>query len=170
MIEIKDSSHPDINGISFCLRAMSKGSDDNRTHIKHAIIQGGYFVVTDGSRIHRYLTCKKYRSGLYRVFRISKYNIVLVRTKIPIRGNWPSYKSLFKAKKSHASLTVSFDKWNLHQGIVEVIRNIHPESGININYLIDLGDTFQMTVPKEKEDGIIFRMGRKSAAIMPMRV
>lgn len=167
MIEIQGKKHPDIEGISFCIRAMSKDKADVRNHIKHLLIKKGFAVATDGSRIHRYELVGKYQSGLYRVFRVSTYNIVLVRTKIPIKNNWPKYEQLFKTKKIIAAFHTSFYQYNFPCGLFEVIRNLPENTPINPQYLKDLGDEFDVTI--SGENSVIFKNGRKTAVIMMMR-
>ena len=168
MIEINNKKHPDMEGLSFCLKSIGKYRHDTRNHIRHLLIKKGFVVATDGNRLHRYKLFSKYQSGLYRIFKVSKYNIVLVRTKLPI-SDWPKYEKLFKTKKPHTKFHADFYDRSYPAGLAKVIRSLPNECSINPHHLKDLDDSFDVTISKDQTDPVLFENGNKSAAIMLMR-
>ena len=168
MIELQGKKHADIEGISFCLRAMVNDKNDTRIHINHLLVKKGYAVATGGSCIHRYKLVGKYQSGLYRVFKVSKYNIVLVRTKLPM-SDWPKHESIFKIKKPVATIHVDFYQQNYPYALFKVIRSLPGNFPIQPKYLEGLMDyAFDVKISDGEKGRVLFENGRKSAVIRMM--
>lgn len=167
MIEIKTKKHPDMDGISFCLRAMSKDKADQRIHIQHALVSDGFLLTTDGKRLHRYKLQTDIADGMYRVFKVSSAHIVLVLSEHNI-DKFPECGSLFDIEKVSFSGSASFYKDDAYGGIATVIRNM-AVGAVNTSYLEDLGDFFEIDISEDSKEGMLFKCGQKTAVIMAMR-
>ena len=168
LIEITDKTHPDMHGFQFCLRAKFRGGKDHRIHINHLAIKDGCALMTDGARIHRYKLSKEYDDGLYRIFKATKSHIILYKTDLPIKDNYPELDNLFKIKEPFDAISGHFDELGYIHGLTKIIRLLPISNTINPGFLRDLGDTFDAKL-SENEDSILFENGAMTAAIMLMK-
>jgi len=168
----KWASHHDMDGIKFCLRALSKKKDERRNHVIRLYVKGGVMTGTDGSRLHKYEPETEMPDGFYRPLVNSKTETILYHEK-DNDAEYPDYDSLLKPPKDCAAKTLYFGPDSIFAGYATALRAF-TEYTLRFDHLKDLGDDFfDLFITRDAdgdEAGALFVNGKKTALIMGMRM
>ena len=169
----KTPVNPDINGIHFCIRAMSRKKNDTRAHVTHLYVRDDKMAGTNGSRLHEYALKAKIPKGFYSVaVKLKNYVVLLHEDNIPT--DYPQWFDLFPEKENY-----NIDKENPRNTIITG-KDIHvtlyqlnrmANCPLNYEYIEDLEDEMILRHHKEDIDMFIFSNHNETmrAAIMGLK-
>jgi len=165
--EKKDPVTSDIYWVS---AALTKDKHDRRPHVKFIYVKNGVFTATDGNRLHVYQDSLSCKDGFYSVIKRNKTNVILKFEGAGDVGMYPETESLLSTKDYNEPFLAFPEAGNCSGPYAHIARAM--ESGaLNYNFLADLfltGDHFDVFI-KDAESPVIFKNGKKTAALMPMR-
>jgi len=159
---------PETSDIHWVAGALTKRKDERRPHVKFIHVKDGEFTATDGSRIHTYESEVSCKDGFYSVIKRCKSNVIL-----RFEGateEYPEFKSLLNTEGHDETIYAYADLGNCsgsYAGIVHAMK----AGTLNYDFLKDLfseDDGFDVFI-KDAESPIIFKNGKKTAVLMPMR-
>ena len=95
-IKIDNKETPkEFQGIKWVAKIINK--EASFANIKYLLFEDGYWIATDGQRLHIYATNYKYEEHLYEVVINNRSRIVLKITGIPI-SNYPEWRDVSSGK------------------------------------------------------------------------
>jgi len=157
---------PDLQGIFFCAKALSKDRNDPRPHVHLLYVDGPNILGTDGARIHAYHLDIRIPNGWYKVLVCKKTHIAIYHDK-KIKAEYPKWRKVLQLRKK---IKEKLPVWiNPSQDLDRTIFIINTEFGeaVNINFVKDLNHGFDMH-HDENKNLIYFENDEKKlrAAIM----
>lgn len=165
--------HADMDGVQFCLRALSKHKNEKRNHVKRLYVNGETMVATDGNRLHTYKPEAVMPDGYYRPLINTKSEVIVYHEK-DNKSDYPKWESLLETPKNVEPVkNLCFGESFIFNSYAIAVRALKDHT-LNFGYLKDLGnDYFDMSVRRDEngdEAGLLFTNSKKAVCIMPMRM
>ena len=171
----KSFVHSDMDGVQFCLKALTKHKDERRMHCIRLYVKSGVMVGTDGSRLHKYEPETEMPDGFYRPLIKLKSEVVIYHEK-DNKAEYPDFDDLLKIPEGVEPIkNLGFGEHHVFACYAKAVRALSEDAALRFDYVKDLGDEFfdLFVIPDEKtgmSQGCLFVNGKKTALIMGMRM
>ena len=166
-IRIQGKQHPDIEGLRWVIKALSK--DVIGYKLQHILCEDGWFVGCDGHRMHVYEHAGKYPPGLYSVAKNNKSEIVLLyenhKTKV-----YPDWKAVFPPHDGKQRVFAGEWADGCEKAYAHALRMYPENRSMNYDYFRDMiRDQVGHLYYYGPDNPTAFCTLNKIALIMPMR-
>ena len=172
MIEITES--PLAQDLFWATKILKE--DDPTKFAFYAIIKDGNFTVTDKIRIHRITGLNKdvFKDGSYAIIASSPDRVCLAIPETEVKDMIPNFDGLFDIKDPPTNYQFLCSNNKITQALefAKLIRGFPKPTALSYELLTDLGasDSKYMVSWYTPEKQVIFTLGNKKAAIMPIRM
>jgi hypothetical protein len=166
----KWASHPDLDGIQFCLRALTKNKSERRMHVIRLYVKEGVMVGTDGNRLHTYKLETDMPDGFYRPLINTKANVIIYHEK-DNTNSYPEYQDLIKIPDGKPDkMNMCFGEHHMFACYALAIRELSDEATLRFDYFKDLGDDYFDFYAIRDGQCALLANAKKTALIMSMRM
>jgi hypothetical protein len=155
---------PDFSGIKWVAKA--KDRDCRKKILNNLLFEDGFWIATDGHRMHIYDTDIPYENGLYDILVNNISQLILKKNDIDAK--YPNWEEACAVRSQPRNL-----KLNSHLSIAytQIVREM--DNTIQYEYLKDLltplGDIWIASL-YQKADPVMFTSNNKIGIIMPVNM